>query len=730
MELLAPAGSFAAFEAALDAGADAVYVGAPGFNARALARDFSYGEIEAMIARAHKQHVRLYVAMNSLVREDELARAVEGLACCEAMQADALIVQDMGLARLARRHFPGLRLHVSTLMSAHNSLAAGELVRMGFRRVVLARELTIGEIGAIFRATGAELEVFVHGAMCFSFSGLCLFSSLHGGKSSLRGHCVQPCRRRYVWQKKKGRTGEGGYLFSMNDLCGADLLPALREAGVVSLKIEGRMKSAAYVRNTVRAYRLLLDRLAGGGEPDSVLQEEVRRLLDAAMGRKRSTGFFLDRAPSEAVSPHFSGNIGIPVGRVRQMERGPRSGERARSILSVHLRGEIGIGDRLRLHDERSGERSAFTLRSLRLGNRSVQRARPGQQVSITVDQALFPGRPGSFRGDLFKVDDGSHRREEQAAERRLSAPGGRGPHVDRRRIDQIVRELEAAPSGGTGRGGAVGRGRGPECRWWVCVRSWQDMRVRLPFTPDNYILPLTRENMARLAEMPGKSRRGATPVIWSLPPFLPEDDIPWYASSIATLAALNFSAFQLGHWTQRRLFEAHAAGSGSFSLYGDFTFNILNTMSVQCMSELGFSGVQFSIETDRENLARALGALRGGGRGHGMNCPIGLYVYGRPALFTARLDDRRYAYGRRFVSPKGETYILERSSGITTARPVVPFSLLEWRKELADMGIDYLVVDVSEGNIRKNEAELVSLFSRRRAEFPVMTGNFPGLLL
>jgi U32 family peptidase len=739
MELLAPAGSFAAFEAALEEGADAVYVGVPGFNARALARDFSYAEIQAMIHRAHRNKARLYLAMNSLVKESELAGAVEGLANLEAMQPDAVIVQDMGLVRLVRRYFPGLRLHASTLMSAHNSLAVADLVRTGLQRVVLARELTIDEIGSIFRKTGAELEVFVHGAMCFSLSGLCLFSSLHGGKSSLRGQCVQPCRRRYAWRKSRPRLGQsgasgkgGGYLFSMNDLCGIDLLPKLKQAGVASLKIEGRMKSAEYVRKTVRAYRLLLDSHGGGGNPARDLLHEVRQLLDEAMGRKRSTGFFLDLKPEEAVSPHFSGNIGIMAGQVWKLDIVSPGSSRPRSILSVRLREEIRLGDRLRLHDEQSGERIAFTLRSLKAGNRTVQRGLAGQHVTIIVGQALFRGTRKTFRGNLFKVDVGSHRAEEQQAAKRLSRSKGRAPQLDSRRMERILRDIEGSAQETRGKA-VLRRSGGKGCRWWVRIRSFQDTRERLPVTPDRYILALTRENIAQSGAVSEKSRQGRIPLVWSLPPFITEEEIPWYSSSIASLINEGFSDFQLGHWTQRTFFENAITPPGRVKLYGDYTFNILNSMALQAMHELGFTALQFSIETDRENLALAAGRFKsrpGRIQGNGEDCMVGVYVYGKPALFTARLDDRRYEYGRPFVSPKGESFILERKQGMTTARSTAPFSLLEWRNELPAMGLDYLVVDVSEGNMKRNAADFISLCTRRGKNIPVMTGNFPGVLL
>ena len=286
MELLAPAGGFPAFEAALEQGADAVYVGAPGFNARALSRDFTFAEIGSMIGQAHRQGVKLYIAMNSLVKEAEIPQLLEALSCLEQLRPDALIIQDLGLLYLARTWFPTLPLHASTLLSVHNSLAARELTRLGFERVVLARELTISEMAEIQRQSGAEIEVFVHGAMCFSYSGLCMFSSLHGGKSSLRGQCVQPCRRHYSWlqsgkgERPGGKKKSSRYLFSMNDLCGVDVLPALREAGVSCLKIEGRMKSAQYVANTVAAYRMALDSIDESDEEQERILREAHKLLD------------------------------------------------------------------------------------------------------------------------------------------------------------------------------------------------------------------------------------------------------------------------------------------------------------------------------------------------------------------------------------------------------------------------------------------------------------------
>ncbi|MFZ5798841.1 MAG: peptidase U32 family protein, partial [Thermodesulfobacteriota bacterium] len=635
MELLAPVGSFAAFEAAVAEGADAVYLGAPALNARALSRDFSYAEIQAMVEQAHAAGVKVYMAMNSLVKENELKLAVEGLASFAAIRPDALIIQDLGIFQLARTFFPSLPLHASTLLSIHNSLGVSRMVELGFKRVVLPRELTIPEISAIYRKTGAELEVFVHGAMCFSYSGLCLFSSLHGGKSSLRGQCVQPCRRRYTWQKKGARGGaeragekDGGYLFSMNDLCGIDLLAQLQAAGVACLKIEGRMKSARYVRNSVRAYRLQLDAFRRHAA-DSKLADEVRELLDEAMGRRRSTGFFLDQRPREAVSPHLSGNIGLMAGRVLRLELMPVKGKLSGTVLEVDLRSELRVGDRLRLHDDRSGERASFTLKSMKVGNRIVQQAQPGQKVAIFLDQMFAGGKKKQFRGSLFKIDVSSRRREEEVARLRFTSGARSGFVSDHRKIEQIMRGMPDG-EGGTAplRSGERLRSRTPQ--WWVRVASLRDVHVRLPIRPAKYLLALNPSNLEDWQVATVRRRTGSN-VVWCLPPVILEDDLAWYGQAVSRLAEAGNSEFQLGHFTQQGLFAGMTEGR-KYRLYANYTCNLLNSMAVQVVAEMGFAGMQFSLETDRENLEKCMAHLQSSGRADKKSARpggIGLYIYG-----------------------------------------------------------------------------------------------------
>ena len=255
-ELLCPAGSAPSMVAAVQCGADAVYLGAGDFNARRSADNFG-GELDAAVLYCHARGVRVYVTLNTMVRQDEMARLEATIGEICRAGADGVIVQDLGVARAIRQMAPTLPLHASTQMAVHNRQGVEFLAEQGFARVVLAREMRFDEI-ARCAGLGAELEVFVHGALCVSCSGQCLMSSMIGGRSGNRGLCAQPCRMKY----RMG--GREGYFLSTRDLCGLPELSAYAQAGVDSLKIEGRLKRPEYVAATALAYRGALDALQNG----------------------------------------------------------------------------------------------------------------------------------------------------------------------------------------------------------------------------------------------------------------------------------------------------------------------------------------------------------------------------------------------------------------------------------------------------------------------------------
>ena len=284
-ELLAPAGSFASLKAAVAAGADAVYMGGARFGARAYAQNADQDEMIAAIEYAHLHGCRLYMTVNTLFKENELGELYEYLLPYYKAGLDGVIVQDLGALSFIREHFPGIELHASTQMTITSVYGAKELKRLGCCRVVPAREVSLEEIRRIYDETGMDIETFVHGALCYCYSGQCLMSSLIGGRSGNRGRCAQPCRLPYrVYEQENGTAvnkEDQKCVLSMKDLCTLDILPQILEAGVFSLKIEGRMKSPRYTAGVVRIYRKYLDRyLEYGSERYYVEPEDKKELLD------------------------------------------------------------------------------------------------------------------------------------------------------------------------------------------------------------------------------------------------------------------------------------------------------------------------------------------------------------------------------------------------------------------------------------------------------------------
>ena len=315
-ELLLPVGTREMLEAAIDNGADAVYFGVPHWNARGRTEDFSLEDVGEMIRYARVRGVRTFLAMNVLVFEREIQQLPEFLERLIALEPDAFIIQDIGLARLIRAIAPTQEIHASTQMTLASAEAVNLAAELGFNRAVLARELSLKEIARIKEATPLELEVFIHGALCVSYSGQCLTSENFGGRSANRGQCAQSCRLPYriFVDGKEYRETNAQYLFSTRDLCALPKLAELEEIGVNSLKVEGRLKSPEYVAAVAHAYRKALD----GIEPDAKEKEP----LEVLFSRGLNTGWLDGDNHQELVDGTFSNHHGRYLGTVQRVERG------------------------------------------------------------------------------------------------------------------------------------------------------------------------------------------------------------------------------------------------------------------------------------------------------------------------------------------------------------------------------------------------------------------------
>ena len=326
-ELLAPAGSYEAFEAALGAGADAVYVGGPDFGARAYAKNFTQEELIRAVRTAHLHGKKLYLTVNTLLKNRELKeRLYDSLLPSYLEGLDAVIVQDMGVLRFIRRNFPDLSIHASTQMAVTGPKGMRFLEQQGVTRVVPARELTLEELASMHRESPIEIEAFIHGALCYSISGQCLMSSMIGGRSGNRGRCAQPCRLAYqVREQQGGFKGKETCPLSLKDICTLDILPEILGAGVMSLKIEGRMKQPEYTAAVTGIYRKYLDILKKNPDSYQVDAQDRKYLLEVFNRGGSCSGYYKQQnGPSMvAFSNHKkTGDISVPLKQKKEKING------------------------------------------------------------------------------------------------------------------------------------------------------------------------------------------------------------------------------------------------------------------------------------------------------------------------------------------------------------------------------------------------------------------------
>lgn len=388
IELLAPAGNYDAFLAAVENGADAVYLGGKLLNARQFAGNFDDEELQRALDYAHTRGVKILLALNTLVLDTEMQEALEYAGRVYEMGMDAFIVQDVGLVSNLKKAIPELRIHASTQMTTYSSEGVSALENMGFSRVVLARELPLEEIKNICRNTDLEIEVFVHGALCICYSGQCLMSSIIGGRSGNRGKCAQPCRLPYTIQKDS-KSLKSGYLMSPKDICFIDNLSDLINAGVSSLKIEGRMKSPEYVATVVRIYRKYLDEVeqkfslnANKNQNNSkveVSKGDMHQLLQSFNRGGFSKGYLLGKTGPGMMSYEKPKNWGTFLGSVLDHDRNTNS-------VKLKLDSPLGNGDGIEIWSNGSYEDSpGGIITKIVKDGKLLKHAKQGDDVWVSV---------------------------------------------------------------------------------------------------------------------------------------------------------------------------------------------------------------------------------------------------------------------------------------------------------------------------------------------------------
>lgn len=660
-EILAPAGSKATWAAAVESGADAVYLGLNDFSARTYADNFSIAELASVIRQSHQAGVKIYLALNSLIKEDELSAAWKLLATAAALGPDALIIQDLGLGSLAAKYFPEIPRHASTLTAVHSLPGLMVLQEAGYSRAVLARELAFDEVRALSIHSPIDVEIFIHGALCFSFSGLCLMSSFLGGRSALRGGCTQPCRRNY------SRSGRKGAFFSTTDLCTAPYFRELKELPITTFKIEGRMKGPDYVSRVVRAYRLLMD--APDADWPYALAEAENILLEAPS--RRTTGGPLAAEVEGALAPLNATTSGLKLGWMEP--EGPGAGR-------VVLERPVEVNDRLRLQPKAGEESAAFNLKSIIQNGVGIEKAPAGAEVILGG-----PNLPDQ-KGFLFKVSSGNEERKF------LASPLVKKLKEDSKNFKPPAPKALPAELAqrGAGRQAGIDPGR---AGLWVWLDKAEDMRELTGLDYKKIILPLTPPNLKHISHNRRHIKNELGKIVWSLPPLIFHQrqallmkearklieggSREFLVSNLGQINMLKRAGRDLqpfrapgGASPRRSPGGAQAAAGGprfkssSLLIWGDHRLGVLNHLTETVLTGLGLSGITLSLEADADTY-KALWKKQAAGQRL-------LYIYGHPALFTARypLDQRKNA----IISPKGEKFYLglEGDQTIVTSEKAV----------------------------------------------------------
>ncbi len=634
-ELLAPAGNLAAGIVAFESGADAVYCGLKRFSARDRAENFSFDDLSRLLTYAHERGRKAYLAFNTLVKESEIPDAARTIAKIAELGADALIVQDVGIVRIVREYFPFLPMHASTQMAVHNSSSAKVAARMGMSRVILERQLTIGEIRDISAGSPVETEIFVHGAMCCSLSGQCLLSSWMGGFSGNRGRCKQACRL--------PSCEEGGvYPLSTRDLCMADAIFALRRMKIASFKIEGRLRPTDYISNVVSAYRLLLD----SPEKDHASAlKEARRRLSLGCGRDFVAGFKSDFR--ELINSRRSGASGIKCGEVRRTDRGG---------FFAWISGRLHLGDKVRVQRESGASATSFTIKRIIQERKDVKSVRGGlafipcdREVengdaiykigeSTGADPAKFAGLPLSPRAKIdFKVhvsrdslkvnvltpdlEWGAAHAFQTAKSRPLDAESLRKLFSESASDKFAAGNIEVSIDGD----------------YFTPISGLKQLRrdfwdwVAANIAPENPRSKLCEEGLSRFIEFHGRLEgQGAAAQVrkvggeFPLPSFCPEDGLASLSGEIKTAFRNGFRRFRASSLAHFDLLK----GLEGVEVTASFPLQCANSLAACEFRSLGASTVQAWVELERSELERLLS-----------KSPVNMEIYleGRIPLFYTR---------------------------------------------------------------------------------------------
>jgi putative protease len=669
IELLAPAGSPEALDAALGEGADAVYLGLKNFNARMRSANFAYSQFEGLLRASRRMKAKVYVTVNTVFEQREADRMYQLLKYLAALGPDGLIVQDFGVVKMVQDYFPSLRLHASTQMNIASARGANFLSKNGFSRVVLARELSLEEIRDIRERTNMALEVFVHGALCVSASGLCLFSSFLGGKSANRGMCAQACRRRYHPSGDDRSAGDGGYYFSPADLQLLEQVPALADAGVSAFKIEGRMKSAEYVGAVVSAYRRVIDGLEGDREKSLA---EGLGILRNDFARTKTTFYFAGTpARGEGVAwlnPEQDGGTGRALGTILRVKG--REGE-LRGLISGAAAPPV-VGDSVRLHRRDDSDRRSHKISFAEDAGGAPSEGGPGRWISIP---------------DGFGAGDSVYLIQTRAMSRRYASviPANldafrRAPGHDK--APELILEAPGKKDGKTF----------PEGIYAMVSRA-EDLFVVQSVRPVRAMAEYNRKTAARLLgenQPPLPFKPGE--MILVLDPYFPQAMDGPLTEEIPRLFARGYREFVVnnpGHLSLFRDLPSVRLIAGPY-LYG------FNRWSAAFIAAMGTEALVCPLENNRQNWEKTLERNR--------RSQAFVTVFAYPALFRIRADLGPACGFSSFQDSRDGQFSLAAGEEGSRVYPEKPFAIVDKIPFLREAGFRRFILDFSGPPLRKKD--------------------------
>nr|WP_320119816.1 peptidase U32 family protein [uncultured Marinifilum sp.] len=541
-ELLLPVGNPEMFHAAIKGGADAVYLGLRQFNARGRASNFTTAQLQALLKLAKKHNIKVYLTLNIVIKNEELSDLLDTLFLIQKTDISAIIIQDWGVYHLVKKYFPKITIHASTQMANHNSLGAIYSQEKKFERVVMARELTLDELKQVKKKSDIELEIFMHGALCYSFSGMCLFSSFLGGSGANRGLCAQPCRRFY-------ETGnEKKHIFSLKDNQAVDVLPELMKIGVESIKIEGRLKPAEFVYNVSKAYRKVIDNKD---------LKSAKEILAYDMGREK-TGYFLARNVNKAITENT--NTGILIGLVEK---------RTRESIIFSSNYELQLGNRIRFKQKNGEPQKAIKVKEFKTLSQGSYQIDAGNTIAQKGDQVYLAGInqekfSSKFRDEGKPINASMHRAEKAKIIKSLGVKNIPQKEQIYVRIDSLA---------------------------WLRKVHLNEM---------NYlILNLKKSEWEELKWDAPFLQKNANKIMIELPKFISEKDLDFYQQICKTAMRKGYQNFMLSHISQKLLLPKKARIACNENVY------LFNDAAVAHLRGEKINLYTHPQENDLENLLR-----------------------------------------------------------------------------------------------------------------------------